>query len=99
MGDGTFSSPREQLEWVPRGQVLIYKVAGVVHCPDIAEFSSGRSRESFCLCVFAGFYYFVLAPTKFLPSPPPSSPTANSKATSQHSASGMYFIDFFILTS
>jgi hypothetical protein len=49
MGDGTFASPSERLEWVPRGQVLVYKVAGVVRCPDILEFASGHSlsRESF----------------------------------------------------
>ena len=49
MGDGTFASLREQLEWVPRGQVIVYKVTGVIHCPDIVQFASGcsRSRESF----------------------------------------------------
>jgi hypothetical protein len=45
MGDGTFASPREQLEWVPRGQVLVYKLTRVVHCPDIVRFASGRSRS------------------------------------------------------
>lgn len=71
MGDGTFASPRERLEWVPRGQALVYKVAGVIHCPDIVQFASGRSCSP---------------STKFLPSPSRSSPvqnshTANSKAS------------------
>jgi hypothetical protein len=57
MGDGTFASAREQLEWIPRGQVLVYKVAGVAHCPDIVRFASGRggSRESFGSRLFVGF--------------------------------------------
>jgi len=57
MGDGTFASPREQLEWVPQGRVLVYKVAGVVNCPNIAQFASGcsQNRESFITCLFAGY--------------------------------------------
>ena len=57
MGDGTFASPSERLEWVPRGQVLVYKVTGVVRCPGILEFASGHSlsRElfKFGMCLLA----------------------------------------------
>jgi hypothetical protein len=45
MHDGTFASPSEQLEWVPRGHILVYRVGGVLHCPDIAKFASGNKRE------------------------------------------------------
>ena len=55
MGDGTFSSPREHLEWFPRGTVLVYRVAGVQRCPDIVQFASGHGRESFRFCLIAGY--------------------------------------------
>jgi len=60
LGDGTFASPREQLEWIPQGQVLVYKVAAVEHCPDIVQFASGRNRESFAMYLPAGLHPFLL---------------------------------------
>jgi hypothetical protein len=96
MGDGTFASAREQLEWVPLGQVLVYKTAGVIHCPDILRYASGHSCESLSLHSFTVFQPFVLAPTRLLPSPLPSSPAGNSCQTKlQPSSSSTCLFDFY----
>ncbi|KIM83739.1 hypothetical protein PILCRDRAFT_819385 [Piloderma croceum F 1598] len=54
MGDGTFSNTREQLEWVPLGQVLVYKTAGVIHCPDILHFHKASPVPS---SIFPGWEF------------------------------------------
>jgi hypothetical protein len=94
MGDGTFSNTREQFEWVPLDQVLVYKTAGVTHCPDILWYASGRSHESLSLYSLAVFQHFLLAPTRLLPSPPPSSPAGNSCKTISQPSSSMCLVDF-----
>jgi hypothetical protein len=67
MSDGTFASPREHLEWFPRGKILVYKVAGVQRCPDIVQFASGDGRESFCSVDLLDFNRSVQLPRSFLP--------------------------------
>jgi hypothetical protein len=42
--DGVFSYPQETVEWIPDGQVLVYKLDGVVRCPDIARFAPVKLR-------------------------------------------------------
>jgi hypothetical protein len=93
MGDGTFTSAREQLECVPLSQVLVYKMAGVIHCPDILWHACGHSHESSSLHPFAVFQTFVLAPTRVFLSHPPSSPAGNS-CKLQPSSSSMCLVDF-----
>lgn len=43
--DGNFSRPREVIEWIPDGKLLIYKLEGVANCAGIEEFTSANERQ------------------------------------------------------
>jgi hypothetical protein len=57
--DGVFLRPQDDKEWIRDGQLLVYKVDGIVHCPGISEFSYTEDKRGMYLRLLTLFTVLI----------------------------------------